>query len=227
MDVPIAANILGTLGAVCWSVQLIPQIVINYRRHHATGLQPSMMMLWAWAGVPLGVYNIVENFNIALRIQPQILTALSMATWIQCYYYQRNWPISRCILITLPILFSMATIQAALILILRLLVSSDLAWPRTLMAVLAAALLAAGVLCHYWDIWVHRTVRGISFLFVAIDAAGDLFSLVSIFFQPKLDVMGMAIYGVELALVSDGIQGDGPGRCEAKDRWIMSSERSS
>lgn len=71
------------------SNQLIPQIIINYRRHNATGLQPSMMMLWAWAGVPLGVYNIVEDFNIALRIQPQILTFLSLATWIQCYYYER------------------------------------------------------------------------------------------------------------------------------------------
>lgn len=48
-----------------------------------------MMMLWAWAGVPLGVYNIVEEFNVALRIQPQILTFLSLVTWIQCYYYER------------------------------------------------------------------------------------------------------------------------------------------
>ncbi len=47
-----------------------------------------MMMLWAWAGVPLGVYNIVEDFNIALRIQPQILTLLSLITWIQCFYYE-------------------------------------------------------------------------------------------------------------------------------------------
>ena len=53
-------------------------------------------------------------------------------------------------------------------------------WPTTFMAVLAAALLAAGVLRHYWDIYTHRTVRGISFIFVGIDAAGDLFSLISI-----------------------------------------------
>ena len=69
--------------------QLIPQIIINYRRHDATGLQPAMMMLWAWAGVPLGVYNIVEKFNVALRIQPQILTLLSLVTWSQCYHYQK------------------------------------------------------------------------------------------------------------------------------------------
>lgn len=74
---------------VCWSIQLIPQIIINYRRHNAIGLQPTMMMLWAWAGVPLGVYNIVEEFNIALRIQPQILIVLSLVTWIQCYYYEK------------------------------------------------------------------------------------------------------------------------------------------
>jgi hypothetical protein len=48
-----------------------------------------LVMLWACAGVPLGVYNIVENFNISLRIQPQILTLLSLVTWIQCFYYEQ------------------------------------------------------------------------------------------------------------------------------------------
>jgi hypothetical protein len=117
---PAAANVLGTLGAVslppdkfewhwpqvCWSIQvipppkeivdwqLIPQIIINYRRHNATGLQPTMMFLWACAGVPLGVYNIVENFNIALRIQPQILTVLSLITFSQCVYYEKAFPVA-------------------------------------------------------------------------------------------------------------------------------------
>ncbi|EFY87435.1 PQ loop repeat protein [Metarhizium acridum CQMa 102] len=90
--------------------------------------------------------------------------------------------------------------QAALIVGLGILKHRGVDWPMTVMAVLSASLLAAGVLSHYWDIWVHRTVRGISFLFVGIDAAGDLFSLISVFFQPKLDVLGMVIYGTELAL---------------------------
>ena len=47
------------------------------------------MLLWAAAGVPLGVYNIVEEFNVALRIQPNILTALSLVTWSQCLYYRK------------------------------------------------------------------------------------------------------------------------------------------
>lgn len=48
-----------------------------------------MMMFWAWAGVPLGVYNIVSDFNVALQVQPQILAFLSLLTWIQVYYYEK------------------------------------------------------------------------------------------------------------------------------------------
>ncbi|KAK2740820.1 pq loop repeat protein [Colletotrichum kahawae] len=219
MDIPAAANALGTLGAVSLLVnpgpfnlssspaaarltshQLIPQIIINYRRHNATGLQPSMMMLWAWAGVPLGVYNIVEDFNIALRIQPQILTFLSLATWIQCYYYERNWSVLRSLAVVTPIAAVMAGIQVALVFALRIPKSRGTEWPMIVMAVLSAALLAAGVLRHYWDIYVHRTVRGISFIFVAIDAAGDVFSLASIFFQPSVDILGVIIYATEFVL---------------------------
>lgn len=189
------------------------------------------MMLWAWAGIPLGVYNITENFNIALQIQPQLLTTLSLLTWAQCCYYDwkvnppppvsaisysylpdltpmrtaQHWPISRCLAVTVPIAALMAGIQTGLVSALRAAkrdadADARLTWPSTLMAVLSAMLLAAGVLRHYWDIYRHRSVRGISFLFVGIDAAGDLFSLASVFFQPKLDVLGMAIYGTELVL---------------------------
>jgi hypothetical protein len=91
------------------------------------------------------------------------------------------------------------------------------------MGVISTILLSAGVLRHYYDIYIHRTVRGISFIFVAIDAAGDVFSLVSIciyppfpfsllspfrsspiltqlVFQPKLDILGMVIYATEFVL---------------------------
>ncbi|KAF1816318.1 hypothetical protein P152DRAFT_119240 [Eremomyces bilateralis CBS 781.70] len=200
MDIPTAANVLGTMGAVCWSIQLIPQIIINYRRHHAIGLQPSMMMLWAWAGVPLGVYNIVEEFNIALRIQPQLLTCLSLITWIQCYYYNKHWSIVKTLYVVVPIAVLMAGLQVALIVALRIARDRHIQWPMTLMAVLSAVLLAAGVLRHYVDIVKHKTVRGISFLFVALDAAGDLFSLISVLFQTSVDVLGLVIYGSELIL---------------------------
>ncbi|KPI41000.1 uncharacterized protein AB675_8096 [Cyphellophora attinorum] len=196
----VAANVLGTAGAICWSVQLIPQIIINYRRHDTTGLQPTMMLLWACAGCPLGVYNIVSDFNIALQIQPQILTFLSLLTWTQCKYYGSKWTPTKCCLRAIPIGALMGGVESGLVLGLREARSDNVTWPITLMAVLAAVLLSLGVLRHYWDIFQERTVRGISFTFVAIDALGDLTSLMSIFFEPHLDILGMVIYGSELVL---------------------------
>jgi len=200
MDVSVTANVLGTLGAVCWSVQLIPQIIINYRRHNTIGLQRSMMLLWACAGVPLGVYNITGNFNIALRIQPQILTVLSLITWIQCYHYDDKWSVLRCCAVVGAMGTLFGGIEVALVFALRAGLHRGLHWPVTLMGVLSTVLLSAGVLRHYYDIYTHHTVRGISFIFVGIDAAGDVFSLISVFFQPSLDILGMIIYATEFAL---------------------------
>ena len=200
MDNPALANAFGTLGAVCWSIQLLPQIFLNWRRHNATGLQPTMMMFWAWAGVLLGVYNIVSGFSIALQIQPQILAVLSLVTWIQCYYYEKAWTISKSLSVVIPIAVTMAGIEVALVFALRIGVERGTHWPVTLMAVLSALFLALGVLRHYWDIYVHRTVRGISFLFCGLDALGDLTSIISVLFQPEIDIAGLAIYSVELAL---------------------------
>jgi hypothetical protein len=167
-----------------------------------------MMFLWACAGVPLGVYNIVKDFNIALQIQPQILTFLSLITLGQCIYYEQvyyslclpgltmqKYSFLKCIAVIMPIGINMATIEMVAVFGLRVILSRDgvntqvpeqkgVEWPMTLTAIFAACLLAAGVLRHYWDIYVYRTVRGISFVFVAIDAAGDLFSLLSLGFSP-------------------------------------------
>ena len=73
----------------------------------------------------------------------------------------------------------MAGVEGALIVSLRIAEDQGVVWPTKMMAVLSAGLLGAGVLRHYWDIYRHQTVRGISFFFVGIDAAGDLLSSVS------------------------------------------------
>jgi hypothetical protein len=83
-------------------------------------------------------------------------------------------------LLIIPVVLILAGTEVALIYACRVAQDRGLRWPTTLMAVLAGCLLCAGVLREYYDIWRHRTVRGISFLFVAIDAAGDVFSLLSI-----------------------------------------------
>lgn len=45
--IPVAANVLGTIGTVFWCVQLVPQIWHNWRHKKTDGLPQSMMLLWA------------------------------------------------------------------------------------------------------------------------------------------------------------------------------------
>lgn len=92
----------------------------------------------------------------------------------------KKYSIVKCCVSVTSLLVLLGGIEAGLIFGLKAAKNRDLHWPLILMAVLSACLLAAGVLRHYWDIYIHRTVRGISFVFVGIDAAGDLFSLVSV-----------------------------------------------
>jgi hypothetical protein len=108
--------------------------------------------------------------------------------------------VAKALAVVLPIGSAMAGIEVGLIFALRTGKERGVEWPVTLMSVLAALFLALGVLRHYWDIYQHRTVRGISFFFVGLDAMGDLTSILSVLFQPSLDVLGLIIYGVELTL---------------------------
>ena len=165
-----------------------------------------MMLLWASAGVPLGVYNIVKEFNVALQVQAQILTTLSLITWAQCYYYGKGWQLAKCIGVVLCLGTFLGGLEAGLVFALQIALARGTVWPATFMAVLAATLLALGVLRHYWDIWQQRTVRGISFIFVAIDAAGDLFSLLSIReplpLVPSLNVISRFFKRFKMVLMS-------------------------
>jgi uncharacterized protein with PQ loop repeat len=86
-SIPVAANVLGTIGTVCWCVQLIPQIWRNYRTKSTEGLPAAMMLIWSVSGVPFGVYAVAQRFNIPLIIQPQCFCVLCGVSWAQCMIY--------------------------------------------------------------------------------------------------------------------------------------------
>lgn len=159
-----------------------------------------MYLSWAFAGIPLGVYNLVQDLNVALQLQPHILIFLSLVTWSQCKYYGGNWKLLRILPAAMGIASVIGGIEVGLYFTLRLAWKRDIKWPLTLMAVLAAVLLCAGVLRYYWEIYQERDVKGISFAFVGIDYGGDVASTVALVFAPRLDVLGIIIYSVEAAL---------------------------
>lgn len=159
-----------------------------------------MYLSWAFAGIPLGVYNVVQNLNVALQVQPHILIFLSLVTWSQCKYYRDKWTLAKILLVCLATASIIGGVEAGLYFALPHAWERDIEWPMTLMAVLAAVLLGCGVVRYYWEIYKSRSVKGISFLFVFIDAGGDAVSIMALVFAPRIDILGIVIYSIEAAL---------------------------
>ena len=152
------------------------------------------------AGVPLGVYNIADNFNIALQVQPNILICLSLVTWSQCKYYGDNWRLKKIVPVAIAIGAVLGGAEAGLVFALRVAFQRGQKWPSTLMAILSAVLLAAGVLRHYVDMFRTRSDAGLSLKFALLDASGDVASILSVIFQPSLSILGLVIYGTEFVI---------------------------
>lgn len=127
-SIPVAADVLGTIGTVLWCVQLVPQIWTNWRTKKTDGLPSVMMFLWALCGVPFGVYSIVQNFNIPIQVQPQVFMALCLVSWAQTLVYHSHWRPWTAALTALITGCIFAGVETALILTVRVSV-----WPGGLL----------------------------------------------------------------------------------------------
>lgn len=83
-----------------------------------------MLMLWASCAVPFGVYAVVQNFNLALQLQPQCFGGLTLIAWGQSLYYHNKWRAWTATLATVLVAVSFAASEAILILTLRVSASS-------------------------------------------------------------------------------------------------------
>ncbi|KAL8700807.1 MAG: hypothetical protein Q9201_005241 [Fulgogasparrea decipioides] len=183
-SIPVAANVLGTIGTVFWCIQLIPQIWYNWKQKKTDGLPGLMMFVWAISAVPFGVYAIVQNFNIPIQIQPQIA-----------------WPTWKAASLAAAIGAIFGGLQALLVLTLRGPYSRGVEWPMTLVGVISAVLLAGGLIPPYFEIAKrHGRVVGINFIFLSIDWLGAFFSLMALVAQHTFDVLGGVQYLVCLLL---------------------------
>ncbi|KAI1262876.1 PQ loop repeat-domain-containing protein [Xylariaceae sp. FL1019] len=200
-DIPVSANVLGTIGTILWFTQLLPQIWTNWRTKSTEGLPASMMFLWAVSGVPFGVYAIAQNFNIPIQVQPQAFMTLCLVSWGQCLFYGRKWPLWKVILTCVATGATFGGVEAALILTLRPIYRAGNSVPIIVIGIIAAILLGAGLVPPYGEAWKRRgRIIGINFLFLTVDSSGALFSLLSLVVQKSFDVLGGVQYGVVILL---------------------------
>lgn len=198
-----AATILGTIGTVLWCIQLIPQIIHNYRHKTCEGMPPIMMFLWAASGVPFAVYFIVQKSNLAVQVQPHIFMLFATITWVQTLYYPPvKWPRKRLIIVVAVTCLLFAGIEIGLVFPLRIVYRNGVTWPTTFIGAIAAALLAFGLIPPYVEIKKHHgEVVGFNFVFLAMDSAGALFSIFSLVAQGgAIDIMGIVLYCIVVFL---------------------------
>ncbi|CUS22154.1 LAQU0S04e09428g1_1 [Lachancea quebecensis] len=191
------ATALAIMGTVCWCVQLIPQIIFNYRRKNCEGFPPSMMFLWVVSGIPFAIYFMVTKGNVILQIQPHLFMVFSAISYAQCLYYPPvQWKWTRIVQALVILAVVDIGMEVGFTLWLRPVYSRGTHWPSLIFGIIASVLLGLGLLPPYFELAKRQgRVIGINFLFLFVDSLGAWLSIVSVILG-NMDVMGIALYSV-------------------------------
>ncbi|KAI9508372.1 hypothetical protein F5148DRAFT_979896 [Russula earlei] len=202
----VVENIFGTMGAIFWTIQLVPQLVKSWRSKSTRGLSPYLVFLWGVASLPLGVYVILQDLNVPLIVQPQLLGLFSLLSWGQCMYYGAGRSRAWCTAVLGATLALWGTLEAALVFALRPSYRRSTHAGKAgvrFFGVLSSALLSVALLPQYYEIYKHGAVIGISLPFMAIDLLGGVFSILSLVFKRQVDALAAVAYA--LVVVMDGL----------------------
>ncbi|KAI0794082.1 PQ loop repeat-domain-containing protein [Fomes fomentarius] len=196
----VAENVLGTIGTICWTVQLIPQVWKSWRSKSTEGLSEYLMLSWGISGTFFGIYSIGQNLNVPLIVQPQLLAVLSYLSWAQCLYYGRKWSRVKCALVYIAVLMVSGGFEAGMVFVAKHASEHGNDRPLRFFGAFSTVLLSVALLPQYWEIYKHREVMGISMLFMFVDIAGGVFSDLSLAFKESFDVIAGVTYSLVIVL---------------------------
>ena len=188
-----AATALATIATVCWCVQLIPQIIYNWKKKDCTGLPPLMMFLWVVSGIPFAIYFCVSKGNVILQVQPHLFMFFCSISFVQsCYYPPISMARSKIVMIVAAIIAADVGMEVGFILWLRPLYEKGVKWPDLIFGISASVLLAVGLLPPYFELAKRKgRVIGINFAFLFIDSLGAWLSIISVILG-NMDIMAEA-----------------------------------
>lgn len=201
-----AENVLGTIGTVLWSFQLVPQILKSYRSKDTDGLSAWLLFIWVAGSIPQATYLVVQNINIPLIIQPQLFSAFAIIAMAQCWHYSHRLSTYRCILGALATAAIAGTVEVAFYFLCKLGENRGTSAATKTMGIVGAVLIVAGLIPQYYEILRLKEVRGISMWFLAIDCSGGVFSLLSLVFKHSFDAIAAANY-IGIVVLEVGIFG--------------------
>ncbi|KZT64411.1 hypothetical protein DAEQUDRAFT_678586 [Daedalea quercina L-15889] len=191
----VAENVLGTMGAVCWTIQLVPQIWKSWRAKSTKGLSPWLVALWGISVAFMGVYAIVQDLNIPLILQPQLFGGLCLASWAQCQYYGAGRPRALCVVLYVGALTALAGFQVGMVYAVRPSYERGDGRAVETFGIISSILLSLALFPQYYEISVP---------FMTIDMLGGVFSDLSLAFKPP-PFNDIAAISYSLVVFFDGV----------------------
>ena len=193
----IAENVFGTISLILWSVQLLPQIWLNYKRKSTAGMSLEMMVLWYVGSILLNPYYLFIGINIPLIIQAHCFSLLSMTCVLQHYYYdgvtrpfarkhppaddeQRPRHVVASGVCFLLLGANWIGIEIGILKALELTHSEVL---KGFCAFIPVAFGILGVLLQVIACLRHKSTEGLSLIFLWLDFCGAIMGIFSLFFK--------------------------------------------
>ena len=202
------SNVLATIGTICWCVQLIPQIIYNYKRKSTEGFPELMALLWCLCAPFFAIFVVIENASIPIMIQPHLFGFFCWILYIQTMYYPPVLRSKREIIIRAGsfLIFEIILEVSCIIPLRKLYIDNGIKFPALIFGIIASIFLAIGLIPPYFELWKRNgRVVGINFLFLLVDFSGAIFSLASLAVDnDDLDIMGLVLYLI-VAILESGI----------------------
>lgn len=187
-----ANSVLGTIGTILWSFQLVPQIIKSYRGKDTDGLSAWLFLIWVAGSIPQGTYLVVQNINIPLIIQPQLFSTFAIIAMAQCWRYSHGVSARKCTVGAIASGVVAGGFEVGFYFLCKLGERRGTTAATKTMGIVGAVLIVVGLVPQFYEIWRLKEVRGISLLFLAIDCSGGVFSLLSLVFKESFDGIAAA-----------------------------------
>ncbi|RDB23451.1 Uncharacterized protein C2E12.03c [Hypsizygus marmoreus] len=201
----VAENVLGTIGTICWTCQLIPQIWKSWREHSTAGLSHLLVCVPQSSKFERNSVDLPEILHPGLYgvwrlyLWPQLFGFLSLFSWGQCLYYDKKKSRLGACLIAGSVMIIVGAVEAGMIFAIRPSMNHR---AIDFFGILASIVIAGGLLPQYWEIWQRKEVVGISMPFMVIDILGGVFSFLSLIFRPQFDIVAAVAYMLVVVLDS-------------------------
>ncbi|KPV77025.1 uncharacterized protein RHOBADRAFT_51990 [Rhodotorula graminis WP1] len=172
---------------------------LNYQRKTTQGLAPLLYISWMLSGASLGIFTIVQNISIPIIVQPHCYGALCAVIFCQMLYYDKGYRWYSAVGAFLLYAIACSGFEVGMVYASRFVEHHHHSDGLTMLwGILSDIFLFVGFVPQFIEIYKAREVYALSYLFLAMDSLGAVFSIMSLAFKDSFDGIAFAGYAVVL-----------------------------